>query len=97
MIQRYQLDEAAFRGDRFRHHPKDLKGDNDLLCLTQPQIIGEIHRQYFEAGADVATTNTFNGTIAQHGTASKRCARSRARRRRIARAGRRGQRDVQAP
>ena len=67
MIQRYRLDEAAFRGDRFRDHPKDLKGDNDLLCLTQPQIIGEIHREYFDAGADVATTNTFNGTsIAQH-------------------------------
>ncbi|HXV14783.1 MAG TPA: methionine synthase, partial [Candidatus Krumholzibacteria bacterium] len=67
MIQRYQLDEAAFRGDRFRDHPKDLKGDNDLLCLTQPKIIGEIHRAYFDAGADVATTNTFNGTsISQH-------------------------------
>ena len=67
MIQRYRLDEAAFRGDRFRDHPKDVKGDNDLLCLTQPQIIGEIHREYFEAGADVATTNTFNGTsISQH-------------------------------
>ncbi len=67
MIQRHRLDEAAYRGDRFRDHPKDLKGNNDLLCLTQPHVIAEIHRQYFDAGADVATTNTFNGTsIAQH-------------------------------
>ncbi|MCI0451732.1 MAG: homocysteine S-methyltransferase family protein [Candidatus Latescibacteria bacterium] len=67
MIQRYRLDEAAFRGERFREHSKDLKGDNDLLCLTQPKIVGEIHRAYFDAGADVATTNTFNGTaISQH-------------------------------
>ena len=67
MIQSYRLDESAFRGERFRDHPKDLKGDNDLLCLTQPEIIGEIHRRYFDAGADVVITNTFNGTsIAQH-------------------------------
>ncbi len=62
VIQTYRLDEAAFRGERFKHHPKDLKGNNDLLCLTQPGIIGEIHRAYFEAGADIATTNTFNAT-----------------------------------
>jgi 5-methyltetrahydrofolate--homocysteine methyltransferase len=62
MIQAYRLDEAAFRGDRFRDHPKDLKGNNDLLCLTQPGIVAEIHRQYFEAGADIVTTNTFNAT-----------------------------------
>ncbi len=67
MLQRYRLDEAAFRGQRFRDHPKDLKGDNDILCLTQPDIVAEVHRAYFEAGADVATTNTFNGTaISQH-------------------------------
>ena len=66
MLQRYQLDEAAFRGRRFQDHSKDLKGDNDLLCLTQPEIVAEVHRAYFDAGADVATTNTFNGTsIAQ--------------------------------
>ncbi len=66
MLQRYRLDEAAFRGQRFQDHPKDLKGDNDLLCLTQPGIVAEVHRAYFDAGADVATTNTFNGTsIAQ--------------------------------
>ena len=62
MIQSYRLDEAAFRGERFREHPRDLKGDNDLLCLTQPDIIAEIHRHYFEAGADITTTNTFNAT-----------------------------------
>ncbi len=62
MIQTYRLDEAAFRGQRFKDHPKDLKGNNDLLCLTHPEIIAEIHRGYFEAGADIVTTNTFNAT-----------------------------------
>jgi len=62
MIQTYRLDEAAFRGGRFRDHPKDLKGNNDLLCLTQPEVIAEIHRAYFGAGADIVTTNTFNAT-----------------------------------
>ena len=62
MIQTYRLDEAAFRGQRFKDHPKDLKGNNDLLCLTRPEIIAEIHRGYFDAGADIVTTNTFNAT-----------------------------------
>ncbi|MBI4323884.1 MAG: homocysteine S-methyltransferase family protein, partial [Chloroflexi bacterium] len=60
MIQTYKLDEAAYRGDRFKNHSHDLKGNNDLLCLTQPQIIEAIHRQYLEAGADIIETNTFN-------------------------------------
>src|SRR5205809_912906 len=60
MIQRYPLDERAFRGDRFKDYPQDLKGHNDLLSLTQPQIIQEIHRQYLEAGADIIETNTFS-------------------------------------
>ncbi|MEP7150727.1 MAG: homocysteine S-methyltransferase family protein, partial [Nitrospira sp.] len=60
MIQRYKLDEAAFRGERFKDWKKDLKGHNDLLNVTQPAIIEEIHRQYFEAGADIVETNTFN-------------------------------------
>ncbi|HUP48879.1 MAG TPA: homocysteine S-methyltransferase family protein, partial [Thermoanaerobaculia bacterium] len=60
MIQRYSLDEAAFRGERFAGHPSDLRGNNDLLSLTQPQIIEEIHRRYLEAGADIIETNTFN-------------------------------------
>lgn len=62
MIQRYKLEEADYRGERFKDHGKDLKGNNDLLVLTQPQIIREIHDAYYEAGADFAETNTFNAT-----------------------------------
>ena len=62
MIQVHKLDEAAFRGERFARHPSDLKGCNDLLCITQPQIVEGIHRQYLEAGADIIETNTFNST-----------------------------------
>jgi 5-methyltetrahydrofolate--homocysteine methyltransferase len=60
MIQRHKLDEAAYRGERFRDWPGDLKGNNDLLVLTQPDIIRSIHEQYLEAGADIIETNTFN-------------------------------------
>ncbi len=60
MVQRYKLTEEDFRGDRFRDSPKDLKGFNDLLCLTRPDVIGAIHREYFEAGSDIVETNTFN-------------------------------------
>ncbi|MBX3334980.1 MAG: methionine synthase [Nitrospira sp.] len=60
MIQQRKLDEADFRGDRFKDWKKDVKGHNDLLNLTQPAIIEEIHRQYLEAGADIVETNTFN-------------------------------------
>ena len=60
MIQRYKLDEAGYRGERFKDFPRDLKGNNDLLVLTQPKIIGEIHHAYLEAGADIIETNTFN-------------------------------------
>jgi 5-methyltetrahydrofolate--homocysteine methyltransferase len=60
MIQRYKLDEAAFRGERFKEWVKDLKGHNDLLNVTRPTVIEEIHRQYLEAGADIVETNTFN-------------------------------------
>lgn len=62
MLQSYKLSEADFRGERFTNHPCDVKGNNDLLSLTQPQIIRDIHRAYFEAGADIVETNTFNGT-----------------------------------
>src|SRR5205823_3986765 len=62
MIQTYELDEAAFRGRQFADHPKDLKGCNDLLSITQPDIIETIHRQNLEAGADIIETNTFNST-----------------------------------
>ena len=62
MIQRYKLEEADFRGDVFRDHPVSLQGANDLLCLTRPDVISEIHRAYLEAGADLIETNTFNAT-----------------------------------
>ncbi|MCW5603667.1 MAG: methionine synthase [Burkholderiales bacterium] len=62
MIQTYKLDEAAYRGTRFRDFPHEVKGNNDLLVLTQPQIIREIHEQYLDAGADIIETNTFSST-----------------------------------
>lgn len=62
MIQQYQLAEEDYRGERFAHWQCDVKGNNDLLVLTQPQIITEIHNAYFEAGADIVETNTFNAT-----------------------------------
>ena len=62
MIQRHRLSEADFRGDRFRNHPRDLKGDNDVLVLTRPDVIRGIHEQYLDAGADIIETNTFNST-----------------------------------
>ncbi|MEP7170663.1 MAG: homocysteine S-methyltransferase family protein, partial [Bacteroidota bacterium] len=60
MIQRHKLDENGYRGERFKDWKSDLKGNNDLLSLTQPEIIKEIHKQYLEAGADIIETNTFN-------------------------------------
>jgi len=60
MIQRHKLSEADYRGERFKDWASDLKGNNDLLCLTQPQIIKEIHKEYLDAGADIIETNTFN-------------------------------------
>ncbi|MSU70478.1 MAG: 5-methyltetrahydrofolate--homocysteine methyltransferase [Opitutaceae bacterium] len=62
MIQTHQLGEADFRGSRLKSHPHDLQGNNDLLCLTQPEIIGEIHSQYLSADADLVETNTFSST-----------------------------------
>lgn len=62
MIQRYQLGEADYRGERFKDHHSDLKGNNDLLSITRPDIIMEIHKAYLDAGADIIETNTFNGT-----------------------------------
>ncbi len=62
MIQSYKLEEDDYRGERFANHGCDVKGNNDLLSLTQPKIISDIHRAYFEAGADIVETNTFNGT-----------------------------------
>lgn len=66
MIQRRNLSEEDFRGTEFKDHPLPLKGNNDFLSLTQPQVIYEIHREYLEAGSDIVETNTFSGTrIAQ--------------------------------
>jgi 5-methyltetrahydrofolate--homocysteine methyltransferase len=62
MIQSYHLDEAGYRGERFAGYSRDLRGNNDLLSLTQPEIIQAIHREYLEAGADIIETNTFNST-----------------------------------
>ena len=62
MIQRHQLDETGYRGERFAAFGRDLKGNNDLLTLTQPKIIRDIHAAYLEAGADIVETNTFNST-----------------------------------
>ena len=62
MLQRYNFTEADFRGDRFKDYPTALKGNNDLLSLTQPNAIADVHRKYFEAGADIVETNTFSGT-----------------------------------
>jgi len=62
MIQDYKLTEEDYRGERFKDYPSDLKGNNDLLSITQPKIIKDIHAAYFEAGADIVETNTFNST-----------------------------------
>ncbi len=62
MLQRYKFSEADFRGQRFKDWPTSLQGNNDLLSLTQPEAIAEIHRKYFAAGADIVETNTFSGT-----------------------------------
>ena len=73
MIQRYKLSEADYRGERFKDWPSDLKGNNDLLSLTQPQIIKAIHKEYLAAGADIIETNTFNAqrvSLADYGMES---------------------------
>ncbi|MBX7097280.1 MAG: homocysteine S-methyltransferase family protein [Myxococcaceae bacterium] len=87
MVQTYRLTEADFRGARFKAHPKDLKGNNDLICLTKPEVIEDIHARYFAAGADIAETNTFSSTsigqadyglesiVAELNTAAVGCAR----------------------
>ncbi|MBX3057763.1 MAG: homocysteine S-methyltransferase family protein, partial [Anaerolineae bacterium] len=61
LIQTYGLDEAGYRGERFADHPSDVKGNNEILNLTRPDIIHAIHTAYLEAGADIVETNTFNG------------------------------------
>src|SRR5262245_49669365 len=71
--QQYQLDEAAYRGDRFKNWSRDLKGLHDVLCLTRPQLVEKIHREYLDAGADIIETNTFNAqaiSLADYGLES---------------------------
>ena len=87
MIQALRLEERDFRGKQFADHPKELRNCNDLLSLTRPDIIEDIHRKYFEAGADIVETNTFNSTsisMAEYGleavTAINRAAAQIARR-----------------
>src|ERR1700733_11058357 len=66
MVQQHKLAEQDYRGARFANHPTDLKGNNDLLCLTKPEVIEGIHSAYLAAGADITETNTFNPqTISQ--------------------------------
>ena len=67
MIQRYGLTEEDFRGDRFTHSEVLLRGNNDILSITRPDVIGEIHRAYLEVGADIIETNTFNATSISQG------------------------------
>jgi 5-methyltetrahydrofolate--homocysteine methyltransferase len=67
MVQRRKLVEADYRGERFATHGKDLKGNNDLLCITRPDVIGGIHEAYLQAGADILETNSFNGTRVSQG------------------------------
>jgi len=62
MLQRYKLSEEDFRGEEFKDHPKKLQGNNDFLCISQPDIVYEVHKSYLEAGADFIETNTFSGT-----------------------------------
>ena len=62
LIQEYLLSEEDFRGTRFRDHSRDVRGDNDLLSLTRPDVISAIHAAYLDAGADIIETNTFNAT-----------------------------------
>ena len=72
MIQGFRLSEEDFRGDRYADHPQALQGFNDLLCITKPEVVESIHRDYLEAGADIIETNTFNGTavaMAEYGLA----------------------------
>ena len=76
MIQQYKLNEADYRGERFKDWPSDLKGNNDLLSLTQPHIVKEIHKKYLAAGADIIETNTFNAqkvSLADYGMQSLAC------------------------
>src|SRR3981081_4044516 len=62
MLQHRGLSDEDFRGERFRNHPRPLRNNSDVLCLTQPALVTQVHRDYLEAGADIVTTNTFTAT-----------------------------------
>src|SRR3977135_4217013 len=62
MLQKRGLSDAEFRGERFKDHPKPLRNNSDILCLSQPEMVTKVHRDYLEAGADIITTNTFTAT-----------------------------------
>src|SRR5207302_3455405 len=62
LLQRKGLSDEDYRGERFRNHPKPLRNDADVLCLTQPDLVSQVHNEYLEAGADIITTNTFTAT-----------------------------------
>ena len=62
-VQKYKLSEEDFRGERYKNHTHDLKGNNDILVITRPDVIEEIHSAYLAAGADIIETNTFNSTM----------------------------------
>jgi 5-methyltetrahydrofolate--homocysteine methyltransferase len=62
LIQQYKLTDADYRGEKFKDFPHEVKGNNDMLSITRPDVIKEIHAMYFEAGADIAETNTFSAT-----------------------------------
>src|SRR4030095_5184651 len=67
MVQARSLTEADYRGERFKDHPKDLKGNHDVLALTRPDVLEAIHREYLEAGADIVETNTFSSNLISRG------------------------------
>ncbi len=94
MIQRYKLDEADYRGERFKDYATRLKGNNDLLSLTQPDVIREIHEQYLAAGADIVETNTFGATARRAGRLRPGSACAREMNVAAAQAGARGLRQV---
>ncbi len=89
LIQERRLEEADYRGERFREHPSDLKGNHEILNLTRPDVVEAVHRAYLEAGADIIETNTFNATRSRRPTtAPKPWPRDQPGRRRRLRGGR---------
>jgi 5-methyltetrahydrofolate--homocysteine methyltransferase len=82
MLQKHTLSEADFRGERFADHSKSLMGNNDLLVLTRPDIVREVHEAFLEAGADIVETNSFSAQAISQGRLRTRTSRTRAKHRR---------------